>query len=136
MPSYGTALYKLQKAMYEALVDDTTLRQMGVKVFDYVTTEETFPYIVFQSPSELQFNTFDRFGSEVDFNLHIWSRYDGWKECYEILDRLNTILHYQQIPIDGLHLVYLRSENVNSQIDLNLEIRQLIVTYNALLLQA
>jgi hypothetical protein len=106
-----TALLEIQKAVYSKLTGDITLMGMIKGVFDDVPDNQPFPYITIGEATENPFNTFERKGRDTTFTLHIWSQYNGYKEALEILDRMNTLLDNETLPIAGFSLVYCQFEN-------------------------
>lgn len=125
----NTALYSIQKKIVEVINDNTDLEVSGG--FDEVDQSEQYPLIQVGEPIENRFDTFDRKGKDVIFQIHIWSKYQGYKEGYEILDKLNELLDYQDIDIENFDTVYIRADEVNA-VRTNREFRQIIVNYRVI----
>lgn len=79
-------MWPLQVAIYERLSNDATLGEMITGVYDDVEAGEEFPYIVIGDPTVTPFDTKTSIGENVVVDIHSWSRYDGKKESYDILN--------------------------------------------------
>ncbi|NTX58940.1 DUF3168 domain-containing protein, partial [Myxococcus sp. CA039A] len=62
---------------------------------------QAFPYVTIGDVTSVPNRTFDHFGEECTITLHIWSRYNGFKEAAEILDDLNRILADTVFSVPG-----------------------------------
>lgn len=124
----GTALYQIQKAIIKVLQTDEQLDVLVSEILDEVPQDLEYPLIQVGEPLENRFDSFDKKGKDVTFQLHIWSKYQGYKEAYQILNRINNLLDYQELEIDGFNTVYIRSEEVNA-IRTDREFRQITVNY-------
>lgn len=129
----GTSLYEIQKAIYDVLAGDTNLNNLVTGVFgDDIPEEQDFPFIQITTASEDIFNTFDRQGKETTFTVHIWSQYEGFKECYEIHDRVMELLDYTGITVANFDLVYIRFDNANAITQEDRMTRQIATTYRVI----
>ncbi|MDX1807681.1 MAG: DUF3168 domain-containing protein [Paenisporosarcina sp.] len=81
-----TAMFELQRALYERLSSDQNLLAMVTGVFDAVDEDQPFPYVTIGEPSMLPFTTKQKFGEELAIVIHVWSVYDGKKESIDILN--------------------------------------------------
>lgn len=108
-----TKLYHVQKAVYDLLAASTALPG----VYDETPDNTTFPYITLGDFTEERFDTMGNYGSELTFNLHIWSQYRGYKEAYEYLAIVDAILDYAALSSSAFHCVYCRNEFVNALMD-------------------
>ncbi|WP_018130712.1 DUF3168 domain-containing protein [Effusibacillus pohliae] len=109
-----TSLNAIQKAIFDKLAGDATLARMVTGVFDEVPQGTGFPYITIGEMTEVPFNTFDRKGRDCTVTLHIWSQYPGNKEAVEILGRMNALLDYEPLNVEGLSLVHCQFENATT----------------------
>ncbi|MED4461861.1 DUF3168 domain-containing protein [Metabacillus fastidiosus] len=102
--SYETALWELQKAIYQRLSSDPVISGMVTGVFDAVPENQAYPYVVIGEPSELPFDTKSTFGEEISIVIHVWSDYAGKKETYNILNACLKSLSYK-LDIEGFKLL-------------------------------
>lgn len=79
-----SALWPLQKAIFERLSNDAALQAKGVTVYD-VDDEAECPYITIGEDDTVPWNTKDIDGEETTSTFHVWSEYPGKKEAKEIL---------------------------------------------------
>lgn len=110
----GTALLDIQQGLYNKLTGDATLMALVTGVFDKVPKDQAFPYIAIGKAIENKFNTFDRQGRDVTEEIYIYSQYEGFKEAFQILDRLVELLDYQSITLSNHSLVYCRYDDSDS----------------------
>lgn len=106
----ATSMLEIQTSIFEKLEDSSSLDSLVTGIFDDVPDDQPFPYISISEVSENNFNTFDRDGKESVFTISIWSRYEGFKECYEILEVVNDLLNYQELSVNNYTTVYIRSD--------------------------
>lgn len=103
--------FALQTAIYSKLNTDSNLTTtLGCAVFDEVPATATYPYIVLGEETANEYDTKDLKGSQTTINLHIWSEYQGSKECKNIMDRVHDLLHDGNINVTGFNLINLRFE--------------------------
>ncbi len=102
--SYETALWPLQKAIFQRLSSDSTLSGMVTGVFDQVPENQPYPYVVIGEPNELPFDTKNTFGEEISLVIHVWSKYPGKKEAYNILGACQQALA-KKLTVDGFRLL-------------------------------
>jgi len=94
MPVNRLPTNDLQRALYERL--DTIL---NVGVFDHVTESTDLPYATI---GEWRVDNQDQKASwtaEVTGSIHVWSEYDGMKECSTLADQI-----LQSLTTDELEL--------------------------------
>lgn len=129
----ATSLYEIQKAIFNKLKGDNYLNTLVTGIFgDNVPESQNFPFIQINDATETSFNTFDRKGKEVTFTIHIWSQYKGFKECYEIHERVLTLLDYKTLNVNNFSTVYIRLDNVNAIREEDRITRQLAVIYRVI----
>lgn len=97
----GSAFWPLQVAVRQRLLADPLLMSKIKGVFDAVPDNQAFPYVTIGDVTSIPNRTFGRFGEECTITLHIWSRYNGFKEAAEILDDLNRILADTVFSVPG-----------------------------------
>jgi len=125
----GTSMKKIQQAIYTKLTSDTQLMAIITGLYDDVPTNINTPYIVMGDVLETNFNTFDKSGRNTLFTLHIWSEYDGFAQCYDILERVNQLLDYQSLSVTGYNTVYCRFDTAQTLRDNDGYSFQLIAQY-------
>lgn len=133
----SSSLYKCQKAIIDKLESSSLLKSKVTGIFgDDVPEKQPFPLIQISNATETPNNTFDKLGKDTTFTIHIWSQYDGFKECYEILTVIEDLLDYQELSVNNYQTIFIRFENANAlrgEDDRNL--RQIAVRFNLVLLE-
>lgn len=81
-----TAMFELQKGIFNNLSTDPSLTAKVTGVFDSVGEGQAFPYVTISEPSMLPFETKQKFGEELSIVIHAWSTYSGKKESIDILN--------------------------------------------------
>ena len=96
-----SAQLAIQQSVYELLSSDSALTAKVSGVFDAHPDPQVFPYITLADGYSNQYTAFEHMGEEVFFNIHVWSRYKGFKEAQEIASEINRLLAHQHIEVDG-----------------------------------
>ena len=106
--STQTALGELQTAYYTRLTGDATLMGMISGVYDWsaVPALQNYPFISIGDATEGPQNAFGRRGYLTTQMLHIWDNSNGFKLCYQILARMNTLLDQQILSLATQTHVY------------------------------
>lgn len=101
--------WDLQKAAYQALTADSALTSLlGASwLYDDVPQDADFPYVVIDQMRLNDWSTGTERGSEHILMLHIWSRYRGKREVYEIADAIRAALDDAELTLDGNRLINL-----------------------------
>ncbi len=101
--------WDLQRAAYQALMADITLSALlgGERLYDHVPQTSAFPYAVVDQMRINDWSTGTERGSEHVLMLHIWSRYDGKREAYEIADAIRNVLDDAELTLDDNRLINL-----------------------------
>lgn len=81
-----TAMWPLQKAVFQSLSGDAALMQLATGVHDLVEEDLAFPYITIGAPTTLNIETRTSFSEEISITIHSWSVYGGKKESYDLLN--------------------------------------------------
>lgn len=97
----GTALWELQKAIFQRLSSDPSVTGLVTGVFDHVPNDQAFPYIQLGDPNMLPFDTKTSSGEEIAFVIHAWSQYPGKKEAYDILNACLKSITLSPLSIEG-----------------------------------
>ena len=139
MTATHTSLPELQTAIYAKLVPGGTLysglASLGVVgVFDAggVPENTAFPYItLFAAAREGPDNVFGTRGYDAVPPLDIWSIYQGFSECYSILNVLNNLIDQQPLTLSTHKHVYTLYQTARQLYDPHDErIRRLNVSYS------
>lgn len=101
--------WDLQKAAYAALIADSALLSLlgGNRIYDDVPQNAAFPYVVIDQMRVNDWSTGTERGSEHILMLHVWSRYDGKREAYEIADAIRERLDDAELALDDNRLINL-----------------------------
>jgi hypothetical protein len=101
--------WDLQKAAYQSLAADAALIGLlgGERLYDHVPQSSAFPYVAIDQMRINDWSTGSERGSEHVLMLHIWSRYDGKREAYEIADAIRNRLDDAELTLDDNRLVNL-----------------------------
>jgi hypothetical protein len=130
----ASPFYSIQESIYSILTLDPGLMNRVTGVFDYVPANQQFPYVTIGEFNSTDWGTYGYYGEEVYFTLHIWSRYQGMKECEIIANDLNRLLARQSFFIDGWGNVGCWFDNRNTIRDSDGYTRHCIVRYRLLVL--
>lgn len=96
-----SAARAIQAAVYGRLTGDLALMAKITGVYDDVPQDIVFPYVTIGDATALPWRTQSRYGEESTITLHIWSRYEGYKEALEIMEDLNRLLADQSFSVTG-----------------------------------
>ena len=96
-----SAILKVQKALYERLLQDTEIKNKVKGVFDYVKENQKMPFIALGEITATEYSSKVSKGEEITQTIYIFSDSKGKKETEEIinitenaLDEDITILGY------------------------------------------
>lgn len=111
------AAFALQKAIDVALSADATLLALlgsgnnECIISNPVQSHPPLPYIVLGDHTSTSFDTKTRSGNETTLNLHVFSQSGDNEECSTIIDRIVTVLNYQNLTMTGQSLCLLRFDD-------------------------
>lgn len=88
----------VQTAVYDALIAASVA---GGRVHDDVPQDVAFPYVAIDASQVIADDVTCADGSDEFVDLHIWSRYRGWKEVKEIADAIHGALHAVSLTAAG-----------------------------------
>ena len=83
---------------------------MSCGVYDEVIEGNTYPFIALGEETAIDYSTVDLNGGEHTLTFHIWSEYNGAKECKQIMDRIHDLMHNHSLSVSGFNLINLRFE--------------------------
>jgi Protein of unknown function (DUF3168) len=108
----ASAGWDLQKAVYAALAADSALTTLlgGAYIYDAAPQETAFPYIVIDQMQVRDWSTGTEAGAEHMLTLHVWSRYAGKRQAYEIADATRAVLDGVLLSLDDHRLINLRHQ--------------------------
>jgi len=111
----GYSLFEIQKAIDAILSVDTTLLAMlgtGTKASIYDNPSQAlqdnvdFPYIVYASNTAIPFDTKTFNGTEATITISAYSETGDKEEASNIIQRLHTLLHNQDLTVEDNNLVF------------------------------
>jgi hypothetical protein len=108
----GNPGWDLQKAAYAALAGAAPLTGLigNEAIYDHVPQDAAFPYVVIDETRLADWSTGTEHGSEHLLTLHVWSRYRGKRETYQIGDAIRTALDEAELSLDDNRLINLRHQ--------------------------
>lgn len=96
-----SAMMAIQETVYNLLTNDVPLSAKINGVFDAHPEPQRFPYVTIGDGYSNPYNSFQRNGEEIYFNVHVWSRYKGFKESQEIVADIQRLLAQKELDVDG-----------------------------------
>ena len=115
-----SAAWEVQKALYDAMIADTTLTTMISSIIaDEPKTDQDYPYIVLGDMTEIPDNRHRRLGYEITHTLHIHTKpYGlGFYTVEQILTRINTVLNMKRFTMATYHMLVCKFENAMTERD-------------------
>ena len=101
----GEASWNVQRAVYSALTGASALTALladgASSVYDDVPENATFPYITLGEGFADAWEEKDNVGQEHDLTIHTWSRYEGFKECKQIMQAIYDALNRVALTVTG-----------------------------------
>lgn len=96
-----SVLGPFQTAVYNRLTGDSAFMALVTGVFDDVPEQQRFDYVTFGESTEEAWDCFGQNGSDVAFDLHIWSRYRGYAKAQAINAAMIGLLNGVTLTITG-----------------------------------
>lgn len=96
----ATAAWPLQQAVYTRLSADGPLTALA-GIYDEVPENAPYPHVAVGEVIEEPQDAHDGQGLTVALVLHIWSRYQGYAECMQILAHLDRLLDRRPLTVAG-----------------------------------
>jgi len=96
-------LVEFQKAVYDALNNDTTLSAIVSGVYDFVPQGTSYPYAVIKQNKVKDWSTISTIGYEVEMEIEVFSKERGNKTVLEISSRIHELLHDTTLALGGGH---------------------------------
>lgn len=108
--------FELQKAVYAALVANTTLTGLLAGGTEGIVDggSANYPYVDIGDFEQVDASTKTTVGSEHTLTLHVWSDQDSRKETSDILEQVKASLNRQALSVAGNQLINLifRSQQI------------------------
>lgn len=105
----GDPSWAVQQAIFDALTGAAALTALlgdgAAGVYDDVPENATFPYVTIGETFLSPFDTKTEIGVEHVVVLHIWSRYEGAKECKQIMTAIYDALNRAALSVSGQTVV-------------------------------
>jgi hypothetical protein len=104
--------WDLQKAAYDALAADAALLTLlgEASIYDHPPQGASFPYVMLDQTLVTDWSTGTERGAEHMLMLHVWSRYRGKHEVYEIADAIRDRLDEASLTLGENRLINLRHQ--------------------------
>jgi hypothetical protein len=108
----GSAGWQVQKAVYAALIANTTLTGLlgGPRVYDDVAQGTAYPHVTLGQTSSSDYGTGGEDGEEHILTLHVWSQAGGRSEAQGIMGAMRDVLHRASLTLTGHTLVNLTQQ--------------------------
>jgi hypothetical protein len=101
----------LQKAVVAALSADAAVDALvGDRIYDAPPRDAAFPYVSFGEARVADWSTATDTGAEHRLIVEAWSRERGKRQCYEVIEAVETALDDAALALDDHALVNLRFE--------------------------
>ena len=75
---------------------------VGDRIYDHIPPNTVYPYIADVDHEAEPDDTDVSEDNIIDWTLHVYSQYDGTKECYEIIGLIDDILRNPDFECEGL----------------------------------
>lgn len=128
-----SAALALQEAVYNTLINDTSLSAKVSSVYDGFPDQQKntvkFPFISLGDTNSVPFTHFEHMGEEIYMSIHIWSRYKGFKEGQDIAGDVQRLFAQQEIEVTGFGTVPCFFETADTIRDSDGITRQLQLRY-------
>ena len=114
-----SAAWSLQKSIVQALKSDAALQALsgGVRIYDFVPQRAAYPFVSLGHMVSHDWSTGSERGEEHVFDLHVWSRGKGKKQCLEIMSAVLRVLHDVALSVEGHQLINLRYQFADARLD-------------------
>lgn len=86
-------------------------------VYDHVTQDSTFPYVVVGDPDGVDHDTDDSLGWDAEVEIHSFSRFRGFEEIEDIQRQTDAALNRAEPSITDARVVTIHRVRVESVLD-------------------
>lgn len=123
----------LQKAIYEALLAETTITALvGDRIYEEVEENPQFPYIVIGESQEIDDSVQCLDASEIFIDLHVWTNEPGYATNKRISTAIRRVLHNADLVLDEERLVLIEHRITRTFPDEDIIIKHGVVTFRSL----
>ncbi|MDX2264597.1 MAG: DUF3168 domain-containing protein [Hyphomicrobiales bacterium] len=104
--------FALQKGLFSALTGSAALVALlgGARVYDDAPQPVTFPFITIDPAQERDWSTGTEPGLEHLVTIHVWSRYAGRRQIYDVADAIRDALDGASLTLEAHRLINLRHQ--------------------------
>lgn len=124
-----TAQLPLYAAVYAALIAGGGV---GASVYDAVPQDAAYPHVEIGGGSAFDWSAQVMRGEETTIEVHVWSRYRGYKEARTIMGAVKDKLHHVTLTLSGATFVDVRCTDLDLFTDADGMTRHGIVRFRAL----
>lgn len=128
-----SAAWALQQSIYQHLAADSAVTQLlgGPEIYDDVPRSAEFPYLTFGASQIRDWSTASDDSDEHIVTMHIWSRANGRKETFEVMNAVRDALNGANLTLTDHRLVNLRFEFSDARREPDGETYHGVVRYRA-----
>lgn len=114
MPQSGFAAHRLQEAIYAKLEANKELIKYVSGIYDEPPAGALAPYITFGDTTITSFDTAGSLGSQITFDVTVWSSEISQMQTKELMALINDSLHCGDVPVEGfeLHRIAMQTSSV------------------------
>lgn len=123
--------FNVATAIYSRLTGDATLVGLVEGIYDDVPQDTAYPYVVIGEETTVNNGSKTLDGQEYTLTLHVWSRYRGFKEVKQIMERIYTLLHNYDLSATGASVANLRQEFTSTLMDADGLTRHGVIRFRA-----
>lgn len=111
--------WALQKSIVSTLSSSPDLQSVlgSQGIYDDTPQNASFPYLTLGQSTSLDWSTSTEDGQEHLVTLHVWSRGNGKKEAYSIINLVRDILNKTDLELEDHYLVNLVHEFSEARMD-------------------
>jgi len=124
-----TATAPIFAAVYAALVANPAI---GAGVYDAVPQDAAYPHIEIDGGRAYDWSAALMRGEDIVVEIHVWSRYRGYKEARELMGKVKDRLHEVSLSVTGATLVDIRFQDSEIFTDADGVTRHGIIRFRAL----
>lgn len=116
------AMTEAQKTVFETLSEDATLVALlggtlvtDTRIYDSVPDQRVYPYVTIQMKPMNDRGNHDWEGVGIKYQINVWYRAPGQGDLkvQQIQERIDFLLHKQEICIEGWNIIVHRRETVD-----------------------
>ena len=115
-----SAMWEVQKALYDALVGNTAFMALiSNRIYDEPNTNEEYPYVEIGDGTEVSVNRLNKLGYNNTLTLYIYTKpYGlGWYPAKQILSSMNTVLNIKRFTMSNYNMGGCKFDNALEEKD-------------------